>query len=129
MNILDENILESQRQLLQKRRVSFRQIGYEVGRKGMTDDEIIPFLHSLRQPTFFTIDHYFYNRSLCHARYSLVYLDVKQTEAATFVRRLLHHPEFDTQAKRMGTVIRASHTGLAVWRLHAEQEVRFDWTD
>ena len=129
MNILDENVLESQRQLLQKWRVPFRQIGYEVGRKGMTDDEIIPFLLSLRQPTFFTIDRHFCNRSLCHARYGVVYLDVKQIEAATFVRRLLHHREFDTQAKRMGTVVRASHAGLAVWRLHAEQEVRFGWTD
>ncbi len=37
MNILDENVLESQRQLLQKWRVPFRQIGYEVGQKGMTE--------------------------------------------------------------------------------------------
>jgi len=129
MNILDENVLESQRQLLQKWRVPFRQIGYEVGRKGMTDDEIIPFLLSRRQPTFFSVDRHFFDRSLCHARYGVVYLDVKQIEAATFVRRLLHHREFDTQAKRMGTVVRASHAGLAVWRLHAEQEVRFGWTD
>jgi hypothetical protein len=41
MNILDENVLESQRQLLQKWRVPFRQIGYEVGRKGMKDDVIV----------------------------------------------------------------------------------------
>jgi hypothetical protein len=129
MNILDENILEGQRQLLLKWRVPFRQIGYEVGRKGMKDDEIIPFLLSLRQPTFFTIDRDFCKRDLCHARYGLVYLDVKQSEAATFVRRLLRHRESDTQAKRMGAVIRASHRGLAVWRLHAEQEARFDWTD
>jgi len=129
MNILDENVLEGQRQLLLKWRVSFRQIGYEVGRKGMTDDEIIPFLLRLRRPTFFTIDHDFYRRVLGHARYGLVFLDVAQSEAAIFVRRLLRHREFDTQAKRMGVVIRASHTGLTVWRLHAEQEVRFDWTD
>ena len=90
MNILDENILESQRQLLLKWRVPFRQIGYEVGRKGMTDDEIIPFLLGLRQPTLFTIDRHFYKRSLCHARYGLVYLDVAQSEAAIFIRRVLH---------------------------------------
>lgn len=129
MNVLDENILESQRQLLLKWRVSFRQVGYEVGRKGMTDDEIIPFLLSLRQPTFFTVDRHFYKRNLCHARYGLVYLDVEQSEAAIFVRRLLRHREFDAQAKRMGTVIRTSHTGLAVWRLHAEREEHFDWAD
>jgi hypothetical protein len=64
MNILDENVLGSQRQLLRKWRVPFRR-----------------------------------------------------------------HPQFDTQAKRMGNVIRASHRRLAMWRLHAEKEVYFDWTD
>jgi hypothetical protein len=32
---------------------------------------------------------------------------------------------FDMAAKRMGAVIRVSHIGLAVWRLHAEQETHF----
>ena len=65
MNILDENILEDQRQLLLSWRVPFRQIGYEVGRKGMKDDEIIPFLLSLRNPTLFTVDRHFYKHTLC----------------------------------------------------------------
>lgn len=127
MNILDENILEDQRRLLMSWRVPFRQIGYEVGRKGMKDDEIIPFLLSLRQPTLFTMDRDFYNRDLCHMRYSLVYLDVKQSETAMFIRRILRHRELDTQAKRTGALIRVSHTRLAVWRLHAEQEAYFGW--
>ncbi len=50
MNILDENILESQRQLLIKWHVPFQQIGYEVGRKGMEDDQIISFLLTLSRP-------------------------------------------------------------------------------
>ena len=79
MNILDENILQDQRQLLLNWRVPFRQISYEVGRKGMKDDEIIPFLLALRQPTLFTVDRDFYKRELCHTRYSLVYLDVEQS--------------------------------------------------
>ena len=95
----------------------------------MKDDAIISFLLTLRRPTFFTLDWDYFKRGLCHARYCLVHLDVKRDEAALFVRRLLRHREFDTQAKRMGTVIRASHTGLAVWRLHAEEVARFDWTD
>ncbi len=48
MIVLDENILEDQRQLLLKWNVPIRQIGYEVGRKGMKDDEIIPFEHGRR---------------------------------------------------------------------------------
>lgn len=43
MIILDENFPESQRQLLRGWRVPLRQIGYEVGRKGMQDEKILPF--------------------------------------------------------------------------------------
>jgi hypothetical protein len=127
MNILDENIPESQRQLLRSWRVSVRQIGHDVGYKGIKDHEIIPFLHSLRRPTFFTRDLGFYERRLCHAQYCLVCMAVGQYETATFIRRLLRHSEFSTQAKRMGAVIRVSHSGLRVWRLHAEEEVALSW--
>ncbi len=73
MNILDENIPEHQRQILQKWRVRVYQIGYDVARKGIKDDEIISFLIRKRQPTFFTRDDDFYHRHLCHARYCLVF--------------------------------------------------------
>jgi hypothetical protein len=129
MNVLDENISRVQRQLLRDWRIPIRHVGYEIGRKGMKDDAIISFLLTLRRPTFFTLDWDYFKRGLCHARYCLVYLDVKRDEAALFVRRLLRHREFDAQAKRMGAVIRASNTGLAVWCLHAEEVARFDWTD
>jgi hypothetical protein len=127
MNILDEHVPSEQRQLLKSWRCAVRQIGYDAGRKGMQDDEIIPLLRRLRQPTFFTLDFDFYKRTLCHERYSIVWLDVYDDEAASFVRRLLGHPELDTQAKRMGTVIRISHKRLRVWRLHAEREITLAW--
>lgn len=44
MIIIDEHFPESQRQILQKWQIAFRQIGYETGRSGMKDDEIIPYL-------------------------------------------------------------------------------------
>jgi len=78
MIILDENFPESQRQLLRGWRVPLRQIGYEVGRKGLKDDEILPFLRHRRRTTFFTLDQGFYRRHLCHARYCLVCVDVGQ---------------------------------------------------
>lgn len=111
MIILDENILEDQRQLLLKWNVLVRQIGNEAGRKGMKDDEIIPFLQSLRYPTFFTLDADFFRRDWRQARYGLFCLSVKDTEAAFFIRRVLRHPRFDTQAKRMSHVIRVFTTG------------------
>lgn len=127
MIILDENFPESQRQLLRGWRVPIRQIGYEVGRSGRQDEEIIPFLLQCRRVTFFTLDQGFYKRHLSHVRYCLVYLDVEQYEATTFVRRVLRHRQFDTDAKRAATLIRVSHGGLAVWRLHAQKELRFEW--
>lgn len=128
MNILDESILDSQRQLLRRWRIPVRHIGYDVGWHGMKDDRIIPFLHGLRRPTFFTRDFDFCKRALCHARYCLVYLEVEPRYVARYIRRLLVHPAFDTEAKRMGTVIRVMPTSLTVWRLHAEIEVHYNWT-
>ncbi len=127
MNILDENILNDQRQLLKSRRIAVHQIGDDIGRKGMQDEEIIPLLHQLNRPTFFTRDRDFYERHLCHSRYCIVYLDVGKYEVANFVSRLLRHRQFDTQVKRMGTVIRVFHGGITVWNLHAEKENRFEW--
>jgi hypothetical protein len=49
VNILDENIVATQRELLRSWKIHFRRIGGEVGRMGMKDrDEIIPLLHTLR---------------------------------------------------------------------------------
>ncbi|MFN8461226.1 MAG: DUF433 domain-containing protein [Anaerolineales bacterium] len=70
MNILDENISKSQRQLLESWRVSIKQVGVNAGHSGMKDSEIIPFLQGLRRPTFFTRDDDFFKPTLCHARYS-----------------------------------------------------------
>ncbi len=127
MNILDENIVDNQRRQLKSWRISVRQIGYEAGKKGMKDRAIIPFLHKLSQPTFFTRDDDFYERRLCHSGYCLVYLDVRKEEVAVFVRRVLRQRVFKTKAKRMGKVIRASHVGLSVWNLHVEKEEHLDW--
>ena len=127
MIILDENIPESQRQLLRSWRIVVRQIGVDVGHQGASDEEIIPLLHRLSRPTFFTRDLGFYNRQRCHASYCIVCIAVGQYEAASFTRRFLRNPAFNTWAKRMGTVVRVSHTGMRVWRLHATSEERVEW--
>ena len=127
MNVLDENVPESQRRLLRRKRVPIRQIGEDFGRKGMKDDEIIPLLHQLDRPTFLTLDGDFYNRRLCHERYCLVHLDVEEELVAEYFRRLLRHHALNSKAKRMGQVIRVESTGLALWRMHAEQEDHQSW--
>ena len=127
MNVLDENISRIQRQLLQDWGIPIRHIGYEIGRKGMKDHEIIPFLMTLVHPTIFTLDWDYFEAGLCHFRYCLVFLDVKRDESAIFVRRFLRHEEFDTQRKRMGAVIRVSYAGLSVWHPRAQKARYHAW--
>jgi hypothetical protein len=57
--VLDENIPASQRQLLQSWRLRPRQIGLDVGRRGLPDSEVLTLLMRLRRPTFFTRDEDF----------------------------------------------------------------------
>ena len=127
MLLLDENIIESQVQLLRARRLAPRQIGGEVGRQGMKDDEIIPLLHSLKQPTFFTRDLRFYDCDAPHAGYCIVVLSVGQSEVASWVRQVLRHSQFDTQAKRMGNLLLVSQTSIKTKALNVEEETIFDW--
>ena len=93
----------------------------------MKDGDIIRLLHQRNQLTFFTRDDHFYTRRLCHQGYCLVYLDVDDDEVAEFVRRTLRHGEFNTRAKRMGTVIRVSPERLHVWRKRAIREEAVYW--
>ncbi len=51
MNVPDEDVSAIQRKLLRSYRVSVRHIGYDTGCKGMTDEEIIPFLLCAAQPS------------------------------------------------------------------------------
>ena len=127
MHILDENIPESQRQLLRSRRIQTQQIGHERGRQGMQDEEIIPLLHKIRYVTFFTRDLGFYKKHHCHSDYCLVVLNIGQYEAATFIRMFLKNTNFNTKTKRMGQVVLVTHTGLQVWQPHAEKEEKLKW--
>jgi hypothetical protein len=85
------------------------------------------FCTSCADQHYITCDNHFFKRRLCHDRYCLVFLDVEKKQVAEYVRLLLKHPTFDTQAKRMGKVIRASHAILSYWQLHLEQEQRIGW--
>lgn len=127
MNVLDENISEESRQTLLTRRIPVRQIGKDLGREGMKDPQIIPYLLTLSRPTFFTLDLDYYKRRLCHPRYCLVYLDVKEKDAVGSIVRILRHPAFRTWAERRGAVVRVSPNGFTLWRVHAAREVQLSW--
>jgi len=112
MNILDENITESQIQLLKSWRIKAHRIGHEIGTLGMKDEVILPLLHQLRNATFFTRDLGFYEKNICHPNYCIVSLTVGQNEVASFIRRFLKHPSMRTRSKRKGKVVRVTHTGM-----------------
>jgi hypothetical protein len=128
MIVVDENIPEDQCQLLRKWRFHIQQIGQDVGQQGMKDQEhVLPLLHKLNRPTFFTHDLDFFAHNLCHDAYCLVCLDVSQNEGALFVRGVLRHPSFRTNAKRKGAVIRASPVGLTVLHPNASKADHIPW--
>jgi hypothetical protein len=127
MNVLDEHVPAEQREILRSRHIPVRQIGHDLGHAAMQDAQIIPLLRRLSYPTFFTLDFGFYVRRLCCDRYCLVCIAARDDESASFVRRLLRHPQFNTRSKRMGAVIRVSPVGVGVWRLHVGEERHIDW--
>lgn len=127
MIILDENILEAQRLLLEGWKISPHQIGFDIGRKGLDDEQIVVLLRELRQPTFVSRDLGFYTPALRDRRYAIVVAAVGQYEVAAFVRRLLRHPMFDTKARRAGKIIRLSSSAINFWQTRHNQETRVGW--
>lgn len=129
MNLLDENFPDDQRDLLRKFGVAVRQIGREVGRFGLSDEEIYSLLHRLRSVTFLTHDRDFSGVESCYHGYCLVWLGVKQDLLAEYARRVLRHPEFNTTAKRMGKVLTVGASGMTVFQRHQRSPHKVDWTE
>ena len=103
MLIIDENISEIEVWRLRERRIPVRLIS-EVAARSMDDENIIPVLHRLKTPTFFTKDRDFWNYKLIHASYCLVYLDIPEHEGevAAYIRRFLHHPDLTPMPNAWG---------------------------
>lgn len=127
MNLLDENIRQDQEVLLRKWRVKVRRFSSEIARPGTQDADIIPVLHRLKRPTFFSHDQDFYKLRLAHLSYCLVWLDLYDGDAATFIRRFLIHPGFRTQAQRLGKVLRVHPNGIAYWETRSRNRGFARW--
>ncbi len=128
MILLDEQVRSDQRLLLTRWGIPFRQIGKDVAPAGIKDENIIPFLLTLKSPTFFTHDHGFFQRRLLHPRYCLALLAEADTEAAVYLRQFLGHPLFDTNAKRMGTAVRIHSEGIHYWQRRKPGLQRASWS-
>jgi hypothetical protein len=127
MNVLDENFPDDQRRLLLGKRVHVQMVGRGLGRRGLKDDGIIPLLHQMVRPTFFTLDEDFHDRRLFHRGYYVVHLDVDDYSAADYVRRVLRHRDLNSKTKRMGLVIQVQPTGLTFWRINQKKVEHLEW--
>ena len=122
MFILDENIDDYERNRLRTWRLRAHKIGRDLGVKGIKDEQIIPFLVTLMRSTLFTLDDDFESPRLCPSAYCIVYLVVRQADVTTYVWQVLRHPALNSQAKRMGAVVRTSELGLRVWRCNEAKQ-------
>lgn len=128
MILLDHNIPQQDAEHLRHWRIHFRQIGYEVGRPEWDDQqEILRYLHKVKQPTFFTRDLGFFKYRLCHPNYCLVVVTGSVLDTASLIRRVLRHSEFKTKAKRCGKVLRLSSTNIAWWEIDKERQSYLLW--
>src|SRR5258708_1539375 len=115
MLVLDENLPDGQQQLLRKARIRFRATAIEVAAPGPQDETLIPLLLGLAGPTLFSLDRDFYRTVWANPNYCLVWLDVTDDRASELIRCFLRHPFFDTQAKRMGRVVRVHTEAMLAW--------------
>ena len=128
MNVLDENVTRDQADLLRHWHISFRSISRDLGCQGTPDENIIPLLLKLKEPTLLTRDGDFFQRRLIHARYSLAWFNVRAGETAYFIRRFLFHPLFRTKAQRLGKVLRIRPQSVAYWAKRSVELVYVDWS-
>ena len=127
MLVLDENLPAGQQQLLRRWRIHFRTIGVAVAASGTADENLLPVLHRLPQPTFLSLDLNFYRPDWAHRGYCLVWLDVRGRDAGDFIRRFLRHPAFDTQAKRLGKVARVHADAVLYWQVGKRSPTSVLW--
>lgn len=116
--VLDENFSEHEVSRLRERRVRLRVIGVDLAVKGADDMQVLlPLLHRLKQPTFFTRDRDFWRRELGHGRYCLVFVAAGERpgEAAGLILRFLGEARFRTRARRAGRVVHLHPEGITWW--------------
>ena len=96
------------------------------------DDRIPEILLTLRQPTFVTIDHGFWNKRLCNPNYCVLYFslrDDQQELLPDLLRALFRRPEFRTRVSRMGKVACVGLTSVDFWEFKKSKLTRIESID
>jgi hypothetical protein len=126
--VLDHNITREQAVILTRWRVRFQRIGVEIGLPSWDDQqEILRFLHSSKQVTFFTRDSDFFRYRLRHANYCLTMIEMDESETASAIRRFLRHPAFKAKAQRCGKVIKLLPQTVIWWEVGKPGRQKLIW--
>jgi hypothetical protein len=126
--VLDHNIPRDQAEKLRHDRVHFRQIGYDVGRPEWGDQqELLRYLHRVRQPTLFTRDQGFLRRRHAHKNGCIVVIISLPKETALLIRRFLRHPQFRTKARRLGKVVELTVSEITWWEVNRINRQSLIW--
>ncbi|MBI1926164.1 hypothetical protein HYR99_18170 [Candidatus Poribacteria bacterium] len=83
------------------------------------DDRVLQLLHTLKQPTFVTIDDGFWDKNLRHPGYCILYFafsDDQQDQIPPLLRQLFRFDAFKTKRARMGKVARVHPTYVDYWQ-------------
>jgi len=126
--LLDENMDRKVKAFLQSW-ITAGQIGHEVGRLAMQDEEIIPrLLLEVKRATLLTHDERIYRRERPHAGYCLVIVpELPAIETVALVRRLFKMPGFRTIKERMGKVVQLTPHSVRWKDLHKAKEQAQLW--
>jgi hypothetical protein len=128
--ILDDQLALGDVLGLLRRRVTVAYLR-EVRRDQVIKDErVASILHTIKHPTFITIDDAFWDRRLRHNGYCMLYFVLRhdeQRDLPELLHRLLRLPEFRTRAARMGRVARVSREQVLFWQLHDETLHAIEW--
>ena len=88
------------------------------------DDRVLQLLHTLKQPTFVTIDDGFWDKNLRHPGYCILYFalsDNQQDQIPPLLRQLFRLDAFKTKRARMGKVARVHPTRMDYWQWGDEE--------
>ena len=69
----------------------------------------------------------YFRRKLLHPAYCLVWLDLFDGDAASFIRAFLKHRLFGTNAQRMGVIARVHPGGIDFWKSYLRQLTKVPW--
>jgi hypothetical protein len=84
-------------------------------------------LHAIKQSTFFTRDLGFFRARLSHANYCLVVLAVPVLDTASYIRKLLRHPGFETRADRNGKIVKVTTERIILWEAGRQRQQSLYW--